>query len=662
MTHPLLTYSSFHNISKKRLIALAAALFFPFLVHAQFWGIGMNGTTSFSRQLDAFNWDYTNNYAIESDDWFSSHNSSFNSQLFLLNGKAENIQDEWRHTSLFQYQINPAWSTTSILQFYQYSGNNIEHINARQAFTYQETDHLTLQPSLGFLSDKRDNNQDQGVELRFNGDYENDFDIEAFTSNASAYGSWADLSPRSRNRYGFDVGTNYRDEGIQFKTDLFYHAQTQSSYQPSSFLNRNITNVIEDYITDSLYAGVQTAFPAGDSWNIEAQSYFLQSNRTFENKNLSGDSTLTLYDSRYVNTTLHSTIEAVFKGESNSFSTGLEYRIGSNEARLINTENLNEEQFNRRQEQLRNIFYDYSELRLFTDGSWRPSDFYNLDYGASSHILRYDTPESNFDDRDELTLATNMTHKLRFSPQFRLSLLFSAEALHKVFISSERSFENSWRRSLRFQPTAFWQPIDQIRVHQQFLVRANYTTFDFQPEDGSSNDQSSREWGLSSDVQIDLDANVRANISYSRYFLLIGQLFWDDFAETPLDTLITTRYEAELEYHESRQTFAFGIKAYTKEDFIPATTLQLIDAENSTLPILSSGQQTTFQIGPSVRIAWPLGKGNRIDLNGWLQWQYLKRSYYTEVTENFISALKREEKWRFVREFPNINMSMTYHF
>jgi hypothetical protein len=644
------------------LLLIVVVAFFPAILPAQIWGIGMKGTSSFSRQLDAFNWNYANAYAIKSGDWFTSHRSSFESQLFLLNGQAENIQDEWRHTSLFQYQFDSNWSTTSTLQFYQYSGNNIERIDAAQNFQYQNAEGFSMRPSIGFLSDKRDNNHDQGLHLRFDGDYADDFDIESFSSSANVYGSWADLSPRSRNRYGADIGTDFNENEFRFKTDMFYHAMTQSSYQPSSFLNRNITNVIEDYITDSLYAGAQAVFPAGEKWNINAQSYFLQANRTFENRNLSGDSTLTLYDSRYINTSLQSTIKAEYNGAQNTFSTGLNYIIGSNQARLINTGSLSEEQLNRRQEQLRNIFYDFSELRFFTEGQWRPSSFYQLDYGASTHILRYDTPESNFDDRDELTLDTDMTHRFRFSPEFRFSLLLSAEAFHKVFLSSQRSFENSWRRSLRFQPTAFWQPVDWIRIHQQFLVRANYTTFDYQPDDGSSNDQSSREWGLTSDVQVDLDSNVRANMSFSRYFLLIGQLFWDDFAETPLDTLITTRYEGELEFHKSQQTFAVGVKAYTKEDFIPATTLQLADANGATLPILSSGQQTTLQLGPSVRIAWPLGKGNRIDLSGWLQWQYIKRSFYTEVVESFESSLTREEEWRFVREFPNINMSVTYHF
>ena len=192
-------------------------------------------------------------------------------------------------------------------------------------------------------------------------------------------------------------------------------------------------------------------------------------------------------------------------------------------------------------------------------------------------------------------------------------------------------------------------------ILNQFLVRANYTVFDFDNRDGTIRDQSSREWGSSQDIRWEFSKNWFTNLQFSRNQLVIGQLFWNEFSETPIDTLTTTRLETSIEFVKNQSFIKLGIRVFMKDDYIPATIVRL-GVETSDIPFsrFTTGNQQTLQWGPTINIKWLSSKYGEISLDGWLQMQYLRNQWYIEVPDEFQTELNDQTSFRRTRIFPNL--------
>jgi len=621
---------------------------------AQALGYGIESFTDFKRELDNFNSSYRSSWDLKKSNFNFGYTAQLSNRLFLFNGNPQNVQDEINARSWYDYIISPSLNFTSLANYYSFTNTKVTTFDFKSGVRWQQKN-FTIQPSIGWSSDTRSNRTDNGVTASLNTTLQKLKLSDDFVSDFSAGIHFADLAPRSFQNHFIKTQTSYLNPQLRLTLNGGYSFNQRDSYQPNSFFNRDITNIIEKVLSDSTNFGLQLETKLSKSLQFSFFANTLFNVRNFKNVPLTEETENTLIDTKYSRQEFESLAQISYSGDEMNGQIGSRFSVSALDAQITKTLNITDEILTRRNDQLRNTFFDQSLLEVFSKHEQQITDSQRLNVNTTTSILRFDTPETNFDDRDELYLAAEFQHIYDHSKTFQTSLLLSGEAYHRVFLFSQRSLENNWRRSIRLQPSMTWLPNETIRFTNLFLVRANYTVFDFENRDGTIRDQSSREWGLSHDIRWEFSKNWFSNFQFSRNQLVIGQLFWDEFSETPIDTLTTTRLETSIEFIKKQSFIKLGIRVFVKDDYIPATIVRLgLDTSNLPFSRFTTGNQQTMQWGPTINIKWLSSKYGEISLDGWLQMQYLRNQWYIEVPDEFRAELNDQTSFKRTRIFPNL--------
>ncbi|TNE69628.1 hypothetical protein EP331_13925 [bacterium] len=635
-------------------LLLFVSIFSSNRVSGQVFTPGITSISEFKRELDNFNWSYKTDGNWNWKQHSLGFTSTLNSRLFLFNKIAQNVQDETLASVWSNHKLTKTLFLFTNSDYYSFTNTDVTTFQTRAGIGFRFWD-ISLKPSLGFYSDTRSKRTDQGLQMALQTQSAPIQLDDDFRTQFNGQILYADLEPRTFHQTFVQSRTNYQTQELSVSLNGTYSFNERDSYQPSSFFNRNITDIIEKVISDTTKFQLSLNTQLNDELRFSFTGLSLYNIRNFENKPLTESTENSIIDTRYTRQEIEGITSLDFNYGLTQGQIGLRYAISGLDAKITRTLNISDEQLTRRDEQLRNTFYNQEITELFAKSSWNLTASQSINANATISILRFDTPETNFDDRDELFTALEVEHKFISGSSYQTSILLSGETYHRVFLFSQRSIENNKRQSLRLQPSMIWFPTKRIRWANQFLVRANYTVYDFQSTDGTIRDQSSREWGLSSDIRWEFVNNWFANILVSRNRLLIGQLFWNEFSETPIDTLTTTRVETALEWQKQGVYAKVGMRLFIKDDYVPVTVLQL-NNETENLTRFVTGNQQTFQFGPMVSIRWTSSKYGEVSVDGWLQLQYLRNQWYVEVPNNFQSALSEDERFKRTRIFPNLSI------
>lgn len=269
-----------------------------------------------------------------------------------------------------------------------------------------------------------------------------------------------------------------------------------------------------------------------------------------------------------------------------------------------------------------------TRTRIFGQALWNISRRDTLKISAASSILRYDTPSDlNYDDRDELLVngAAEVSH--RFTGELSAAAGFSVQMQHTVFLKAQRSSLNNWNRILKFfTRTEILTRTTEFRP--QFEVLANYTVYDFEHVGGTSS-FSFRQMSVRDSIIIRLGHEMHAEGRiFARYFIT-GQLNWENFSETPLNTnyeqfvkiLIFTRPAPNISLGIGGRYYALSQQA----------------AGASVLPggIGSSLQQF---YGPEAIVATRFHSGTRLALNGWYERQFVNQVLLRNSANLFLTV------------------------
>lgn len=620
---------------------------------------GLTATSDFKRELDNFNWAYKSEGHWQFLKSEIGYRSQLNSRMFLFNKVAQNVQDETQLALWALQRLNKNWFLFSDTDYYSFTNTDITTMQSRIGLGLQWRE-FTVKPSLGLYSDTRSNRTDDGIQFGVQTSSKTIRIDDDLQTNLNAHFHYADINPRRFQSSSIQSTSLYQTQEVQLRLMGAYSFNERDSYQPSSFFNRNITDIIEKIISDTTRFQVGFSTQVNESVRFSFSGFSLYNIRDFENKPLTDDTENSIIDTRYTRQEIEGTGSIDYSFSYGQGQLGLRYAVSGLDARITQALNSSDEEITRRNEQLRNTFYDQETTELFAKNSVSINKNHTLNTNATISILRFDTPESNFDDRDELFSALELEHKFYSDQSYETSLLISGESYHRVFLFRQRSLENNKRQSLRLQPSMIWFPLKKVRWSNQFMVRANYTVYDFQDREGTVRDQSSREWGFSSDLRWEFSKNWYSSLLVSRNRLIIGQLFWNEFSETPIDTLTTTRIESALELQKPGLYAKLGIRIFIKDDYVPVTVLQLNQNE-ATLTRFTTGNQQTFQFGPMLSLRWESTKYGEISIDGWLQLQYLRNQWYIDVPDSFSRALSTDERFRRTRIFPNLSIRTKFY-
>lgn len=616
--------------------------------------------SEFQRQLDAMRWNYQTRATYEHNGLSLHLSNTFRSRLFLADQQARNIQDENDLRFALQNRMSSLWSVAAEASSYSFTTTDLRQHTAQAGLVlHHPATPAQLTVLGGLMNDQRSDRSDQG----FSGQLRIQTEPLATTSltvRPTAGMHYASISPREYANHFFRTDTRYQIDDFVILADLALSRGTRESYQPGSFFNRNLTNIIESVRNDSTLVDLTLQFPLAGQTDVRIDLYSLGITRRVESRPISEEFDQTIYDTRSSRQELQLRAMADRTVRTGRLSAGFQFGYTNRGSRLINTLNLREDQILLRNEVLRNSNFDQTRLELFTDNRFRLSERNEITVHARTGILRYDTPELNLDDRDEQHHMLLISTRHRFSPWFDLSVRAGAEATHFVYLSSARSIENNWRRTIRLAPQIRWQPADRLTLRNSLLIRANYTVEDFEIEGRPKNDQSSREYAIRTEADYTLATGWIIEATVSRSELRIGRLYWNTFEETPTDTLVTYDSELMIVHQRGRHRIGLGGRFYTRRDYLPQTTLtaQATTANGDPLPLrrTAPGTQIMHQFGPTVDIHLAFRSGNQLLIRGWYQRQQTRRRLYTTYPEEFSALFRSAERHQTVRIYPNLEI------
>lgn len=631
---------------------------------AQGWLPLLDGDTRFQRQLDALQWDLGGGLSLSGDSYSVSFDNTFNSRMFLRDGSATNIQDENILHFNGRLQLNDNLYSVGYGRVYRYTSVDVRQDFMMAGLGYDLPGATSIELMGGIFSDHRHNELDQGPTF-----------AARVTSQPIRAGGWsfrpegwthyADIDRRTYQSMRGETEVAYQSEMVSFQSRIRLARSVRESYQPSSFFNRDVTDMIEGVTSDTTSADVRLEVPligpVEGHFSLNTQMV----DRRFESRSLT-EEPKDLFDTETTRERLDLQVSAVLPAGATNLELGLEYQVANRRARLLNPEDFAEEQIARRNEVLQNATFSQNRFGLFTRNRFGISEGHTVLLDGRVSILQYDTPELNVDDRDELYIWSLLGSEHHISDYLSAGFTLSGEATHQVYLQAERSIDNHWRRSLRLRPYFQWMPFESLRIRQNFGIRANYTVDDFELPGRRSNNQSSREFSFNTQVDWNFASDWNISGEASRSELRIGRLFWDSFTEIPTDTLTTYNFELMLTRSIGRAEISAGGRYFIKVDYLPQTTLTttIPDDDGGEQPISQSapGRQITRQIGPSVDINIPFSSGNRLQFRGWLQNQGVNRHLYMTYPDEVAEFFRREERRTSRRLYPNMEMQVSFQF
>jgi hypothetical protein len=477
------------------IIVFTSILFLQILV-TDSYGQNFSGQSNFNRQLDAVSLSLNSQFDFNNDrlDFLLRNRNS--SRFFLFNNEPRNVQKEHNAALDLKYALNEHLGLTSNVRTFTFTNTGLRQDVLLAGVEFNPLNLGKINPSIGYMRDERSNRRDEGITWALKTNL-NPLTLgeTQFQPMVSAEVSYIDPRRFITTRYG--TKSTYQFEDLfDMRSEVWFGNARRDSYQATSLLNRAESNFIESIEADTTYAAVSLNFPLTNRLLAQIDAVGLNNIRRVLNYPLEDNPDVILFDSKSLRQHVDVTTTIKYPTNKYQINAGLAWSIQVRESQLINTEGLPADQVRRRAEILENSNFTQTRLELFTNNQLRITPRYAVSFDAATSILRYDTPEVNKDNRDEFAFLFRLRNQFELTEEFTTAFTLAGEAFHYVYLFSERSIENNWRRSIRLIPEIVWRPNEYLTYRQTFLVRANYTVEDYEIPGRQKADQSAQGNGV----------------------------------------------------------------------------------------------------------------------------------------------------------------------
>jgi hypothetical protein len=271
---------------------------------------------------------------------------------------------------------------------------------------------------------------------------------------------------------------------------------------------------------------------------------------------------------------------------------------------------------------------DITEQTILWQGelTWLPTPRHALALLATAQLLRVDAPsKDNQQTRDEAQHLLRLTWTGRWAGAFRTTLGVAGEYRQTIFIRAGQSAENYADHLLHWEPGFVWAP-GKLSIRSSYHLWVSYQVRDRASE--QARNRASRVLEQTQSLSYQLRPRLLLLADYVRRENRVGQLQWQQFRESPLDTSITHDLTAgaRQSWGGKRGTTSLRLgyrlleqRNYGRAALLPETTT----GPASTLIFLHS---ITRQHGPEVAVERRANAGFTLAGSLWLQWM---RTYST---------------------------------
>ena len=552
-------------------------------------------STSLDKQLSTYNLGSSVYLSQDMNNFFVGLYEDYNSTLVKLTPKS--IKDIQFFSFVTEYSVDPDFQTGIFLENNILSDDRKLGLSEASLFKgnfytrWEPTDNVYISPFIGYSNDRQIGESDfgynYGAEAAINSLSISDFEIQS-----TAKFSNDDISPRKNTLRYFNVNLlNDINESLRNTLTSSYNQSRKDFYfQADSIIegNFNVTNNIQSRIESNFYLQDRFAYfnPLNPlSFDLAGRVIWRDIDR----------------DTRY--RSFDNISSSIFDVKVNEFrlefeSTGSLRTTNFNGAIRINYSE-RDEKHQTKNIDVSNIFiYDeiqkaYEErqniesqknnradrISVSLNGTYKISDNDNLSFNLLQNKLTYDTPSSdNFDDRDELLSIIRLYYLRNLNPFFDVFLNLEGSINHIVYIYSERSANNNFRRVIRLGTGGNYKG-KNLTSKNLFEVSANYTVYDF--EDLNPNYRSFSFRQLSYKDSSSLKLNRRLFLNFYGYIKLSeqGDFNWSSFSGKPTRDLEEIYLQPKLDIKIFDLYYGIGIRYLTLKTFMYKNNVRIKESD-----------------------------------------------------------------------------------
>ena len=637
----------------------------------------------FERDASRYSWTSELNLEEGYGDWDMMVRNVFRSEAFTRRQTISEFRDENRLLWGVQKPLSKSLSMIALGTFDWFSQVDAFNNGSYAGLRYQPLNYWYFQPYLGVAFDQRQGirledgsvpiRNDSGPAMGFKSSL-GSYKMGQYVVDYEAEGNWQSLSPRTRRAIVTSGGVSRKyGESIVRLLGRFSNFR-RDSYQAASFLNRDQQNnrspeTVEASINDTLGTSLSIESPLSDKIRFTSSLEFDAFDRNI--RTLRAPEEIQVFDTDFSRRSVQFRLGLQYRGSALNGRVYAERGATVERRDLVNTENLPMAQVSAKTDLLRQADIDRGSLRLGFNGVYLPSARWSIRLSGLGNIQRHDTPDTNFDDRDELLYTALLSTRYRVSDRLSLLMNLAGDTYHTVYLKASRSIENARRNSLRLYPGLEWRKDIDSFFRFSTEVRATYTVDDFVIEGRPQNDQSARELQYSFVMSQPLkdDLILKADLSTSN--LMLGRLQWDEFAEIPFDTLNTSSAWVRLRAGRSligeigwRVLFRSDHDRNTSVRYTPVNEdgSPVTDADGVPLSVLFSslGRRQITQYGPTCSLSWDMSNNSSILFDGWVQRQKISEKLYGPFPNGQDAAVIAAGKKGTTRYVPNFSIGVLW--
>ncbi len=591
-------------------------LFLPIFCKAQ-----TLSNTSFERFLNTYFWKGNFSSSHQLGTWTVSANNNFQSTLINLSERA--LRDE------NEFNLTLRRSITSYSQL-RFEGSNYFLSDSRSLFRNRAVSNraaigLSIQPSSwsnveavgGFKAEKQLDQFNSGFLYALRGELFG-YQFSNFELSSRVNLSQEFLEPRRNEEKGISISLNQQYARAQLLLSSGI-SEERRDYFSNVLSIQTPTTVIERRIEQNFYTLDSLSYRTFSNLITRGKIELRRRVIIRENSQQFSDLNNAVYDNEIEQ--LRFLTDAGFTFESSSFQAfaGVLFQQQSETYRPINA--LSENPIAIAREQFRNNTFQVATIYLST--IWRQLNaardtVHSFFISAQMRGFRYDTPDTtNTDDRDEVSYALTLSDSLRLNTYFGLRLVASFATTNNVFISRERSANNTTNYILRFAPTTVWRVPKKIESVNEFGVLANYTVYDF--DIGSQTRSFSfRQFSFLDSTQFFLNETITLKLLYEQRLYERAELYWNDFSERPLSRFNDRSLSFDIEARGSSLVSSFGFRIFARSQSNFQTRPKADEIEIIELPL-----PDLLYIGPTARISYRPSPSVEFETSGWYQLERL---------------------------------------
>lgn len=573
--------------------------------------------TSFERFLNSYFWrgNYFSSHQIGI--WTLTANNNFQSTLINLSERALRDENE------FSFILSRPFYAHSQLRL---EGSNYFLSDSRSLFRNNAVSNrialgISSRPSAwslldasgGFKAERQINQFNSGFIYALRGELL-DYQFSNLALSSRVNFSQEFLEPRRNEDKSIVLSLNqtYNRAALLFSGGI---SEERRDYFSNVVASQEPITVVERRIEQNFYTIDSLSYRTFSNLTTRAKIELRRRVIIRENSQQFSDLTNAVYDNEIEQLRLFT--DAGITLESPSFQTfaGILFQQQSENYRPINA--FSENPIAIAREKFRNNTFQVATFYL--SSIWRHFNavgdtVHYFFVSAQMRGFRYDTPDTtNTDDRDEISYTLTLSDSLRLNTYFGLRLLASLSTTNNVFISRERSANNTKNYILRFSPTTIWRIPKKIESINEFGVLANYTVYDF--EIGSQTRSFSfRQFLFLDSTQVFLNETLSLKFLYEQRLYERAELFWNEFSERPLSRFNDRSLSLEIEARHFSLVSSFGIRIFARSQSNFQTRLKADEVELIELPL-----PNLLYIGPTAKMAYRPSNQTEIDARGWYQ-------------------------------------------